>query len=193
MQEIKLEKAFLELYKPKQRTVGKYYVSDLWAMTSGYLPPEKFLALEPFNLGSQINCHMGIEKHESVQKLLQVIYPKGVAEERVEKKFGDFVIVGKADFIENDVIIEIKTSFDLMPDSKPWQDYQLKWYLELFRKERGYVVQPVFKTYNGKPVDMRLKILKIVYCNPLFVDKELDKIKMYHQALCEIVDKNNKK
>jgi hypothetical protein len=183
---IDLSPAFKQQFSPKQRKVGRYSVSDIWAMLNDYLPPQDYLKLEEYSVTAEINKWQGTTKHREIQALWLLLNPEDEVEKKVEKKIGDFIVVGKADIIHKNVVLEIKTSMDLLFVSKRWHDYQLQWYLNLFEKDKGYIAQPTIKTLHNKPVAVELSILKTIYHNPTFFEREVEKLTEYHNQLLKL-------
>lgn len=183
MKSIILNSGLKKLFSEKQRKLGRYSVSDIWAMTNGYLPIDKFFIPEPFSVGSAANMFLGSEKHLIAQKLLKEIYPKALIEDKKEIAIDDFVIVGKADFIDGDKIWEIKTSIEKLYFAKSWHTYQLKWYLWLFDKKYGSIVQPVIEVNGKRIMALKLNILNSITRDDDFINRELKKLKKYHEEL----------
>lgn len=192
---ISLREGIKKLTLKKERKIGRYNVSDIWAMLNGYLPIEQYTKTDELDNAALVNVFLGTEKHTIINKLLNSIYPEGIQEQKIEKDFGDFVIVGRADFIVGDKIVEIKTSNVVMSTSKTWHDYQLSWYLWLFNKPVGLIVQPLITYKQNKPEDICLKIIKKLKVNPVWCEQELKKLKDYHNKLkkWEIQNTNIKK
>lgn len=95
----------------------------------------------PADLLGMVRMVEGRSKHEMVQVLL----PDYQHEVKIERPFGDgWVLVGKADCVAEDHILEIKTSREVMTKAKEWHVLQLRLYLTLLEKPVGYIAQPCF-------------------------------------------------
>jgi len=110
----------------------------------------------PPDLLGMIRMTEGRAKHKMIQELL----PQYQHEVKIEYPFGNLVLVGKADCVGEDHILEIKTSRELKDKAKEWEVCQAKLYCSLFEKPECWICQPCF---TGEK--LYLKILRRVKRN----------------------------
>lgn len=175
---IDLTETLVEYINQDRRTkkVGRYNVSDFWAITNGYLAPEQYTEIEILTFINAFRIWQGITKHEQIAPLLEA---KGYKTE-VKKEYerDGITLVGKVDGIGKE-IIEVKTSASLMDKAKRWHEYQVKCYLTMFEKDEGLVVQPA---YNNNR--LFLKVLSKVKRNDRWFDQQWKKLLEFHK-LCQ--------
>lgn len=174
---INLTYALVRLYKNTKRKIGKYYVSDLWAIENGYLSPATYTLIEPTTKKDAYNKWSGKWKHLMVQELLQDIGFK--TEVRREFKIRkDILLVGRVDAMNNKYIYEIKTSDEVMFKAKDWHIHQLKCYLSMFGVEKGYIVQPIIKNNS-----LLLKTIGIVKMDNEWFEQRLAILTKFHEEV----------
>jgi hypothetical protein len=188
--DIDLTPEFKEEVSGHKKEIGRYSCSNLWGMLTinrntglPYLPPEKYFEEETKSFEELLKMWRGTGKHKQLENLL---IKKGY-EVEIKKEFeldGLFTLVGKCDGINEDSIIEIKTSDNLIDKSKGWYDYQVKLYLTIFERPIGYIYQPV--TTNTK---LYLKELSQVKRDDKFFQKQLLKLIEYHKQLQKLCNK----
>ncbi len=103
-------------------------------------------------------------------------------EEKKVMKVGDFEIVGMADMMNDQEILEIKTSQKVHPKAKPWAAHQIKLYLTLFEIPKGRIVQPI-KGDNK----LYLKVLGEYKRNDAWFNKEMEKLAEFHKQ-CKLYE-----
>jgi len=157
------------------RKIGRYSISNIWAMLNNYLKPEDYLKPEIKDFPSAFNIWQGKNKHLQVQQLLKDDY---LLEVKEEFKVHDFVVVGQVDAINKDEILEIKTSQEIHQKSKSWHDYQALLYCTFFKRPECRIVQPVFT-----PTKLLLKVIGIIKRDDAKVEKEMEKLLKYHQKV----------
>jgi len=91
----------------------------------------------------------------------------------------NFTIVGVADCINQNEILEIKTSQKVHDKAKPWAAHQLKLYLTLFEIPKGRIVQPIISK------GLYLKVLGEYKRNDQWFEKEMLKLAEFHKQLCQ--------
>jgi hypothetical protein len=94
----------------------------------------------------------------------------------------EFTLVGKCDGINDEHILEIKTSDTVMSEAKPWAKYQAKIYCSMFERPFAVVMQPVWK--GDKLI---LKRLAEVKRDEVFFATEMVKLREFHIALQDYV------
>ena len=172
---IDLTPYFIESFKRK-RVVGRYSVTDLWAIIHGYLPPENYLEEESFKVSDIVRMINGTVKHKILEEFL--IKDGWQIEIKKEFPYEDIVFVGKVDAINDKEILEIKTSDKIIPVGKDWQKLQLKVYLTMFERESGCLVQPVYT--NEK---IYLKKIDEIKRDDEYVFNVFKKVKEFHNQL----------
>ena len=172
---IDLTPYFIESFKRK-RVIGRYSVTDLWAIIHGYLPPENYLEEESFKVSDIVKMINGTVKHKILEEFL--IKDGWQIEIKKEFPYEDIVFVGKVDAINNKEILEIKTSDKIIPVGKDWQKLQLKVYLTMFERESGCLVQPVYT--NEK---IYLKKIDEIKRDDEYVFNIFKKVKEFHNQL----------
>lgn len=179
---IDLTGKLLSKYHKKEGKIGRYSCSRIWAMLNGYTTPEQYLKGEEIDFRGAMNMWQGTFKHEVIQELLKDDY---FLEYKKVKQVGDFEIVGMADCIIWDEILEIKTSDKVHLKAKPWAINQLKLYLSLFEIPKGRIVQPI-KTANK----LYLKVLGEYKRNDVWFSKTMDKLAIFHKRIMETEEIN---
>ncbi len=172
-----LTEFLLEKYASKKGEIGRYNTSSLWAITHGYLSVKEFLEGKPIDSLSAFRMWQGTGKHLQIQELLE---GKFEIETKVEFKSPeyDWILVGKADALSKDTVLEIKTSTDLMFEAKPWAEYQCRAYCSLFEKKKGIIVQPIVKDSQ-----IFLKTIGEVKRDDKWFQGELKKLDNFHLKL----------
>jgi len=172
---IDLTPYFIESFKRK-RVIGRYSVTDLWAIIHGYLTPENYLKEESFKIIDIVRMINGTVKHKILEEFL--IENGWQIEIKKEFPYEDIVFVGKVDAINDKEILEIKTSDKIIPVGKDWQKLQLKVYLTMFERESGCLVQPVYT--NEK---IYLKKITEIKRDDEYVFNIFKKVKEFHNQL----------
>lgn len=180
MEEIDLTQALLDTFnkEPRVRKVGRYNVSDLWAITNGYIKPEDYAKPQQIDFEGAMNMWQGTHKHAQIQELLDG-HEIEVKEVITTDHDGEKIeLVGKCDAMNEKFGLEIKTSAKLHEKSKKWHDYQAKIYCTLFKRDTFKIVQPC--VYKGKLV---LRVIGEVKRNDAWVAKQLDKLVEFHKEV----------
>lgn len=182
---IDLTPKFLELQRFKPPTVGRYKISELWGVLNAYDTPEQFIKGKIIDFESAMKMKMGTLKHKLCQECLEGWEIEKKTEFTITTLAGeDFLIVGMADAIKDDTIMEIKTSDTLIEKAKRWHEWQLKMYLGMFNQKYGIIVQPIIKK------GLFLKTIGEVKENKDWFNKEINKIIELHKNLCQMRKKN---
>ena len=171
-----LTDSLLNKYKGRPKTIGRYAVSDVWAIEKGYLTLRKFLEGQTNDFESCFRMWEGRRKHEQCQELLEGYE----IEKKVEYKHNDWLLVGKADAINSltNEGLEIKTSDKLLDKAKSWHEYQAKIYCSMFQVPIFYIVQPRIKENR-----IILKVLAEIERDDKWFEKKLKVIDKFHQEL----------
>jgi len=171
-----LTSSLLEKYKGRPKKVGRYSVSDVWAIEKVYLTVEKFFAGQDNDFISCFRMWQGTWKHQQVQELLQGY----IVEKKVEYPHEDWLLVGKADAMNEDHVLEIKTGDTIKDEAKEWHMYQGKIYCTIFQRPECFIVQPVVK---GETI--RLKTIGTVQRDDKWFEEKLKVIGEFHKKVYE--------
>jgi len=168
----------------KYRKVGRYSVSDLYAMQAGWLTPYTWLHPEPVDFTGLMNMMNGIVMHEKIQML----YSKEDCEIKKVIRYKDIEIVGKCDYLpkESIEIWDFKTSSKVMDKMKPWARHQIKMYCSMFDREVGKIYQPVTRGDR-----IYLKDCGSVERDDPWYERELERLYQFHLKVKEIYEKEN--
>ena len=174
-----LTNLLLSKYKSRPREIGKFHVSDVWAINNGYLKTEEFLTGKENKLPDCFNMWQGVGKHRQIQELFE-----GLEEYEIEKraeyqpKEYKWYLVGKADLLTKDEVIEIKTSKNLLDKAKRWHIDQVKIYCSIFDRPKGLIVQPIIK-----PKSIELKEIGVVKRDEKWFLKEMAKLNEFYDKI----------
>ena len=169
----------------KYRKIGRYSVSDMYAINAGWLTPETFLHPEPVEFIGLMRMLSGIIGHEKIQML----YKKEDCEIKKVFQYKDIEIVGKCDYLPpdpSDEIWDFKTSDKLMDKMKPWASHQIKVYCTMFEREVGIIYQPQIK--NDRFI---LRDLGRVKRDDLWFIKQCEKLYQFHERVLLLAKKEN--
>lgn len=160
----------------KYRKVGRYSVSDLYAIQARWLTPETWLHPEAPDFRGLLNMWNGIIVHEKIQML----YPTECCEIKVEYKYKDIVLVGKCDYLpkDSDELIDFKTSMQVIEKKKPWSIHQIKCYLTMFNRKIGILYQPIVK---GEKII--LKDVGQTERDDIWFEKQLEALYRFHERV----------
>lgn len=176
--DIDLTPHLIQKFGTKTRKIGRYSVSDIYAILAGWTKPEHFF--EP-----QINDFVGIKRmwagvinHDFIESLLE----KDKCEQKVVYKYKDIEIVGKIDYLPNDEEVwDFKTSDSVANKAKPWALAQVKMYCSMFNRKIGRIYQPVLS--NNRYI---LKHLGVVERSDIWFKNECEKLYQFHEQLVEM-------
>ena len=176
----------------KDRIIGRYSVSDLWGLLTinsytgkPYTSIQEWLDGKKNTFDGCFKMWQGSWKHKQIQDLMKDC--GYMIEVKKEYKLNNFMIVGMVDLMNEDTILEIKTSDELITTAKRWHIWQVKMYLSIFQRDKGIIFQPVIK-----PNKLLLKELGVVKRNDSWFDGEIIKIEKLHNQLLDEVKKKNK-
>ena len=170
-----LTQALLNSCKHHERTPARYSVSDLYGIVNGYLTPQTWLYGRPVKLHEAFRMWQGRGKHRQVQELLT----DWQIEVKKEYLFEELTLVGVVDAINEDCILEIKTSESVMAKAKEWHKYQARIYCSMFERPLAHVMQPVIKGQR-----LYLKNLGSVERDDEFFKEQLQLLNKFHKKLC---------
>ena len=92
-----LTESLLRNYQGRPKKVGRYSVSDVWAIEKSYLTVEKFLKGEENDFASCFRMWQGRAKHAQIQELLEGYD----VESKKEYVHNDWLLVGKVNPLNN--------------------------------------------------------------------------------------------
>ncbi len=176
----------------RQGEVGRYSISQIYAMLEGWTTPEDFINGEIMSFSQAFNCWYGTGKHTQIEQLLKRLG----YETEIKKEYdcGDFKIVGRCDFLNEQMVGDLKTSIELIGKAKKWSLFQVKLYCSVFEKEYGVIYEPIIKkeqTYNkmGYPktevVDFYLQDIGRTKRNDDWFKKQLIKLGEFHEKVVD--------
>jgi len=155
-----LTERLLKMHAPKERKPGRVSASQVHAMLEGWED-------RPIGLKEALRMWNGTWKHKMVQELL----PEYQHEVKLEYPCKDWVLVGVADCLTEDHILEIKTSEEVHQSAKPWHITQARLYASMFEVPYVYIMQPVSQGNS-----FYLKRLRRVGRNDDWFEETLEKI-----------------
>ena len=129
---IDLTDKLMELYQPRERDPMRVSVTQIHALLNGWED-------RPIGVPEAIRMFNGTIRHKIVEELL----PKYEKEVKVEYPYKDIVVVGMADLVAEDHLIELKTSANVMDKAKEWHYTQAVIYNTIFEKDYTLIMQPV--------------------------------------------------
>lgn len=168
----------LAFREQKPRQLGRFKVSDVWAILNGYLPPEKYFEIEHIDNEQMSRMQYGIMWHDYFSTLLEK--DGWICDQeklKQEYHYKDIVLVGIPDGIKDDVVLEMKTKMDGLVEEKKWYITQVKCYLSMYNKKIGIIAQPHIDT------DIYLRFVKEVKRNDTWFNGVLDKLVEYNETL----------
>ena len=122
--------------KDKEREIGKYHASELWAIYKGYTTPSNFLKQKPADKEGQANMFRGSAMEDMLGR---VLVEEGVpfkTQQRLVYELTDGIeISGRTDFEFEKYILETKcpkNETDGIPDK--WK-FQLEFYARVSKKD----------------------------------------------------------
>jgi hypothetical protein len=157
-----------------EKKAGRYSCSQIYPLLNGWVKPEDYLKQETFDFENAFRMWQGSGKHEMIQSLM----PEYFQEVKKEMEVDGMTIVGMADLINDEEVIEIKTSEKLHDKAKKWHEMQLKLYLVLFDRPKGKIVQPC---YDKK--GLYLKVLGEYKQDKNFFNKTMEKLKVIDEQI----------
>lgn len=161
------------------RRFGRYNSSGLYGMLAGWVKAEDYMKPEEVDFDGIMRMWAGSIKHEKIEGLLD----KTKCEQKVEFKYKDIILVGKADYLPDaETVWEFKTSDKITDKMKPWHSFQAKLYCTLFKRPTGIIYQPLITA------DKRLILHDIghVARDDEWFNEQIEKLYAYHLKVKEI-------
>ncbi len=138
--DLDLTPTLIKKFGAKKRTIGRYSVSDLYAIQAGWITKENFLSPEPPDFEAVKRMWNGTITHDFIEGMLD----REKCERKVVYPYKDIEVVGKADYLHNEnELWDFKTSAKEMYEVKPWYRLQLLAYCSMFKRSRGIIYQPI--------------------------------------------------
>lgn len=167
-------KEFLALYPPKAGVMGRYSCSKIWSFLNGYCSPQQYLEGETVDFKGALRMFNGTMRHEAFPKL----FPEYQSEVKKEMKVGKFIIVGVADYLNKEEVLEMKTSEKVYEKAKPWAIHQAKLYCNLFDRQIARIIQPIIKGNK-----LLFKELSVVKKDDSWFKAEMEKLKKFDEEV----------
>ena len=167
-------------YTPWIRKVGRYSVTDLYDIVHGNLTVKNFFKPSSFTQSSMYYMWKGKWDHMKAQDLLIELGYE--IEIKKEKKINDWVVVGRADCLQLDEVIEIKTSKNILKPN-PHHVFQTRIYCTLFEKKDGYIYQPMYKPLTH---ELYMRLVKKVQRDDAWAEEQFIKVDEFHNKLLTI-------
>ena len=150
----------MEKFQPRERDPRRVSVTSIHALLNGWED-------RPIGVEDAIRMFNGTVRH----KLIEELVPDYEKEVKVEYPFKDIVVVGKADLVAEDHLIELKTSENLLDKAKEWHYTQAVLYNTMFEKDYTLIMQPCYTPYK-----LYLKKLRKVGRNDEKVEQMLEQV-----------------
>lgn len=145
---------YYQLQNNTQRTVGRYWATDLYNIIEKKISPRDFLTgEEKKDLTTYKYFFRGEMVEFAVKFLLEKTEKNIIYQDKKEMKINDWYLVCKPDFIVENNVLEIKGSHSLNNNIKSYHLYQLEAY------SRCYPTQKIYIAYLN-PNLMHLKIFE---------------------------------
>jgi hypothetical protein len=173
----------------KREPLNKFRVSECWACVNGYKSLKEFVEGKETEPSSTYIMDSGTARHEMIQRYLKDEYEMEIP---VKKEIGEIIISGRADMVRENEVWEIKTSFNLIDSCKSWYEYQVKMYLSLLEKERGFIVQPIIQNKNDpKNFKVLLNVLGEVKRDDTWFSEQIKLLTNFYHRVEKKYGKNN--
>lgn len=162
--------------KPYPRKLGRYNASEVYAIFAGWKSPEDWVFPQDIDVKSLMRMNMGTIIHSHIQSYLE---PQRCEVKRTyTTPDGEITIVGKADYLLDDDVWDIKTSESELAKSKPWQEHQVKMYCTMFERPHGKIMQPV-RTEES----LYLRCVGEVTRDDAWFLGEVEKLRAFHEKV----------
>ena len=174
---------FIAANSHSERKIDRFSVSDVWAILNGYLKPENYFKTEKLPLDKVLMMWNGTIKHYGLNYTLKRLgyEPEVKTEYHPDGNKVGWVLVGKADGVGKNEILELKTSDEVMDRAKIWHETQVKLYCSLFNKPGGVIYQPIIAEHK-----VYFKELGRVKQDKKWFEKVLEELNIFHQKLCKL-------
>ena len=154
---IKLENEVVKVVNgdARERKENRYSCSEIYSIINGWVTPEEFLKGETFNFNNAFKIWSGQQKHNMIEPLLKSIGYEVEVSQQQKINDSEIILSGRVDAMNEDSILELKTSLEAIGKAKKWSLYQVKLYCTLFKKPTGIIYEPVMR------VEMKLNKIGI--------------------------------
>ena len=183
--DVDLTPRLIEKFGTKTRKIGRYSVSDIYAILAGWTKPEHFFEPQYNDFVGIKRMWAGVINHDFIESLLE----KEKCEQKIVYKYKDIEIVGKIDYLPNDKEVwDFKTSDHVLNKAKQWHIFQVAMYCTMFNRKIGRIYQPVMM--GDKYI---LKHLGMVERSDDWFNLQCEKLYHFHEELLNIKRQNDKK
>ena len=173
--DVDLTPRLIEKFGTKTRKIGRYSVSDIYAILAGWTKPEHFFEPQYNDFVGIKRMWAGVINHDFIESLLE----KEKCEQKIVYKYRDIEIVGKIDYLPNeDEVWDFKTSDEVMTKMKKWSEHQIKFYCSMFNRKIGRIYQPILE--NNRYI---LKHMGTVGRDDIWFKGECEKLYRFHEKL----------
>ena len=146
MKDINLTELLTRDHK-RENKIDRFNSSEVWAILNGYITPKEYLFGKKLEMKDIKTMWRGTIKHKALESYLKELGWETEVKTEINYKPDKehfWTLVGKADGIKENEVLELKTSEKIINQAKPWQEFQVKLYCSLFNKEIGGIYQPIF-------------------------------------------------
>lgn len=175
---------------PKEPKVGRYSISQIYSYINGWTTPKQYLEGETFDFVSSFRMWEGTAKHKQIEPLMERLGYE--VELKKEYDCGEFVIVGMADYLKDNIVADLKTSREIIGEAKKWSLFQVKIYCTVFERDYGIIFEPKVKMGSvPNPrgiakdciVDLWLDNIGTVERNDKWFEAQMLKLSEFHKAV----------
>jgi len=175
MKDLDLTEELFKKFGNKKRKIGRYNVSDLYAIKAGWTKIEDWFSPQEMTLEQLKRVWAGTVNHNFIEGFLE----KDRVEQKIVYKYKDIEIVGKADWLpDDDNVVDFKTSDTIIKNAKEWQLHQVRIYCTLFQRKYGHIMQPVIKDDR-----FVIKLIGTTERDDVWFEKEMEKLYAFHLRL----------
>ena len=168
----------------KKRILNRFSCSELYYLLANWTSVKDYIEGKQSSTSEILRMLNGTWRHNWIEEYLKLngyeIEIKKVLE------IDGLEIVAKCDAVTKEYGIEIKTSDKLKDKASRAHEYQAKWYCHIFDVPVWYIMQPVITS-----TEVYLKQIGVVHKPKQdWVDKEIAKIKIKYEEICDYSQQN---
>lgn len=158
----------------KERTLGRYNASELYSILIGEITPQNFFKGREKDKKSSWNIFWGI----TIEEALKNIFRDWEWQAKQELKIDDFVISCKADFINEQKVLEVKCPRRLPHSIRKYHQPQLEAYSRAFNRkvEIMYINRDNYRIFPYKPDERYWEMI-------------IEKLREFHKELSKSIIK----
>ena len=106
-----------------ERKIGRYWISDIWAIRKGYLTVGGFFKSKPIDEQGAMNIETGNCFEQKMEEVLVALNKEHDYNPKKELEIDDFILVVKPDFVFPKCIIETKAPVKITREiPEKWKD-----------------------------------------------------------------------